>query len=1042
MAAAASSKTARLIMQLVDRVSGPARAIRGSLTALNTATKSVTGSSRTVGRTLGDSGRRLRRFSYDAGGIGAPLSIGAAAAARSVYDFEKAGNKMQAFGLLTKNQREELEKYAQVLNKDFPFTNRQIIEAAQELFRAGLTYEQAMGALRGTLNLALAGDLPVKDATDIATNVMTAMKLPMETFDQVQASLLRVNDAITWAATSSNTDVRLMGDTFRYVAPLAAAAGMSLEQVTAMAAELARNGIKGAEAGVAMRSALVRLAKPTKPMLAALERLGLSMRDFVTYKKEIAASDILGTLRASGINADEVAGEIQAILNDKSLANAPARMAANITDTIVEAIGDEAIRSEVATAVSDAVYIGAQKVDLFKLLQAITDKGGTITDIVSIFDVRMGSRLASVLGADLAAMTERLEAEAPGIGVRMAELMMQGIVGTWARFLAALENLFITIANSGVLDAISNVIEKITGLLNHLSELSPQVLKLGTYGILAAGALAPLGLALGGVASAVGAIVSPLGLVIAGLGTLAAFKWDELNAGMAGLSKGFSENLSPETLERFNAASDKYKKFIDWLTTSKPGDSDKARSGGAAVGKFHADMANFHSDNLNKIEKEWLPAIDRVLKKIGSGWRDLDTFFSKPIGSELFESMIGGFSNVTAKIDDFMSRPVATEMFDSVVAGFSKIGTDLTDFLSTPMELDFGDFDALSKKISDFTGDGVSQISQFAADISRHLDDIPAFVSFKASLDALTARIGGFTGKATAAFSKMISTIQGHWERLDAFLARSIGKEMFDRLKAEFDAVKEKVGAVVDTVVGKVQTAQDRLKSALDKVTAFFTGLPVKFKNAASGIGTFATDSLAAIRKFVTDIVEALKALPGQLYQVGVDAIQQLLEGMKAKAMELVNWASSLGSRVGASIRSGISSIGGLVFGGGEAPAPPAASGTAGSTGASAPRVAPPVGPAAPPTRRGRRRRRAAGGPVRAGMTYEIGERGKEEFTPGKSGYVTPNHKIAGRTMNQENHFHITGSNPDEIARAIGRELRGMLQDSRQTSLEGGPVYG
>lgn len=123
--------------------------------------------------------------------------------------------------MLSDEQRASMKGYIQDLNKSFPFINKEVGEAAFQLFRAGLSYEQAMGALKGTLLLAQAGDIDLKSAADIATNVMTAMRLPMQTTEQAAPSMARVNDVLAYAANKSNTDVRLLGETFKYVAPMA-----------------------------------------------------------------------------------------------------------------------------------------------------------------------------------------------------------------------------------------------------------------------------------------------------------------------------------------------------------------------------------------------------------------------------------------------------------------------------------------------------------------------------------------------------------------------------------------------------------------------------------------------------------------------------------------------------------------------------------------------------------------------------------------------------------------------------------------------------
>lgn len=69
-----------------------------------------------------------------------------------------------------------------------------------------------MGMLRSTLNLALAGDIALQEASDIATNIKTSMRLPMKTQEQAAESLIKVNDALAYVTFKSNTDVRLMGE--------------------------------------------------------------------------------------------------------------------------------------------------------------------------------------------------------------------------------------------------------------------------------------------------------------------------------------------------------------------------------------------------------------------------------------------------------------------------------------------------------------------------------------------------------------------------------------------------------------------------------------------------------------------------------------------------------------------------------------------------------------------------------------------------------------------------------------------------------------
>lgn len=515
--------TSKLIISLVDRVSGPARAMQGALNGL----VGVGGRRGGLGGAAGTAallGSQMRGLKNNAAGATA-LSAGLAMVGRSgfeaAYGLEKALNKMQAFGQLTADQRQLMSQYAQDLNKDYPFTNKEIVEAASELFRAGFSYEQARGALRSTLDMALAGDIDRGEAADIATNVLTAMRMPMATAEQAAQSALVASDTLAYAATKSNTDIRLLGQTFKYVAPLAAAAGMSIYEVAAASMTMANNGIKGSEAGVAMRSALVRMAKPTKDMMATLERLKINLGDYIKGGRAVGADDILTGLMASGIDASSERKAIEAMLADKVLALKPAQLVANLTDLIAKDVGGAADKNVIAEALQDTLTASGQNYDLLGFTEALRNKGVGIGEISRIMDIRQGARILTMLLGDLKADAANVATQSEGAARRMADTMQQGIVGQVARLAAAWENLFVTLGKAGVLDTIGTAFDKMAGALTSLSQSSPALLEFGTYSLLAVAVIGPLGILIGGLVASfamLGGVLKVAGLGMALLG--------------------------------------------------------------------------------------------------------------------------------------------------------------------------------------------------------------------------------------------------------------------------------------------------------------------------------------------------------------------------------------------------------------------------------------------------------------------------------------------------------------------------------------------
>src|SRR5690606_14554984 len=207
MGAAMPNVTSQLTVRLIDAVSAPARAVAQAIRGIGTAVDQTYAKRLTLGGAItrmrtevAAAARDFKRHADDLSrAVSLPVSILTGFGARAVYEFQKVGNAVQAVTGMTDAQRESLERLARDLNRLFPFNNQEIMGAAFELGRAGLTFEQIMGALRGTLNLALAGDIGLQESADIATNVMTAMRLPMNMTEQAAESLRQVNDALSYA---------------------------------------------------------------------------------------------------------------------------------------------------------------------------------------------------------------------------------------------------------------------------------------------------------------------------------------------------------------------------------------------------------------------------------------------------------------------------------------------------------------------------------------------------------------------------------------------------------------------------------------------------------------------------------------------------------------------------------------------------------------------------------------------------------------------------------------------------------------------------
>lgn len=248
-------------MSLVDMITGPLRKISAQMNATDKASASL--STRAAGLA-----KSLLPAAIAAGLLFAALAPCISTAA----DFEASMSKVGAVSRATPAEMDALTASARELGATTAWSAMQVAEAEKYLAMAGFSVQENIAALPAVLNMASAGATELGQAADISSDILSAFGL--------QASQMpRVADALTATFTSSNTSLELLGETMKYVAPAAEKAGTSLEETAAMAGLLGNVGIKGSQAGTALRSMLNGLAAPSSEASKAMAKLGIETMD-------------------------------------------------------------------------------------------------------------------------------------------------------------------------------------------------------------------------------------------------------------------------------------------------------------------------------------------------------------------------------------------------------------------------------------------------------------------------------------------------------------------------------------------------------------------------------------------------------------------------------------------------------------------------------------------------------------------------------------------------------------------------------------------
>ena len=205
------------------------------------------------------------------GAIAGGLGFAVAASA----NFEQGMSKVKAISGATDEQMKTLEATAKDLGATTAFSATEAAEGMSFLSMAGFEVEEVVSAMPAVLNLAAAAQMDLGQASDITSNIISG-------FGMEASEAAELADVLAHASSNANVDVGMLGESMKYVAPVAAAAGYSVEEMAAAVGFLGDAGIQGSQAGTTLRSIISRLAAPTGRAASLIEELGINTVDTAT----------------------------------------------------------------------------------------------------------------------------------------------------------------------------------------------------------------------------------------------------------------------------------------------------------------------------------------------------------------------------------------------------------------------------------------------------------------------------------------------------------------------------------------------------------------------------------------------------------------------------------------------------------------------------------------------------------------------------------------------------------------------------------------
>lgn len=240
-------------------------------------------------------------------GITGALGGAAAYAIKVGSEFEAGMSEVGAISRASSADLEKLSEKAKEMGAKTKFSATEAASGLKYMAMAGWKTEDMLNGLEGIMNLAAASGEDLATTSDIVTDALTAFGL--------QASdSTHFADVLAQASSNANTNVSMMGETFKYVAPVAGAMGYSIEDCATAIGIMANSGIKAGQAGTSLRAMLSKMAKPTDEAEASMKRLGVSLTDSGGNMKSL--DELMGDLRTGFAGLTE-AEQIEAATSRK-----------------------------------------------------------------------------------------------------------------------------------------------------------------------------------------------------------------------------------------------------------------------------------------------------------------------------------------------------------------------------------------------------------------------------------------------------------------------------------------------------------------------------------------------------------------------------------------------------------------------------------------------------------------------------------------------------------------------------------------------------
>ena len=784
----------------------------------------------TVGNSIAGAGKKMMGVTAVIGGVGV-------AAVKTAADFDSAMSQVAAVSGATGKDFDNLRNKAREMGAKTKFSATEAAEAMNYMAMAGWKTEDMLDGIEGVMNLAAASGEDLATTSDIVTDALTAFGLSAKDSSHFA-------DILAAASSNANTNVSMMGETFKYCAPIAGALGFSAEDTAEAIGLMANAGIKSSQAGTALRTIMNNLAGDVK-----------------------ISGKAIGDVTIATTNADGSMRNLSDILADcrSAFGNLTESEKAQAAESLV---GKNAMSGFLA-------LMNAGQGDIDKLSSAIDNCDGSAE--------KMAMTMQDNLAGQLTILKSQLQELAISFGdilmpaIRSIVSKLQGFVDKLNGMDESTKRTIVTIALlvasiGPLLVIIGTAISKIGVAMQGFVKLANGISKLKIAIQGGTGVLGKLGAALGGISAPVLAVVAVIAVLVAAFvhlwKTNEGFRdaiigtWNRIKDTISGFCQGI--------VDRLNALGFQFTDIVDVLKTAWDGFCQVLAP--IFEGVFN-NIANILSTVTGVITGildvfigiftgNWSQAWTGVKEIFSSIWNGISSFFTNIL------NVIKGVADVVLGWFGTSWNEVWTNIktfFEGIWNGIATFFTTIWETLKNVVTVGIMAIGSILSAAFDI----ITLPFRFIWENCKEII-ISVWDAIKSKVTTVIHAVASVISTVMNAIKTVFSTV---WNAIKTVVT-TVVNAIKSVVTTVFNAIKNTATTVWNAIKNAVTTPVNAIKST---VTTVFNSVKSTVSNIFNGIKSTATSVWNGIKSAITTPIEAAK----NKVKGVVDAIKGFFSGMK-----------------------------------------------------------------------------------------------------------------------------------------------------------------